>query len=127
MKNIRAFAATLVIAVAAGPARAAGPAAAPAIAPAPAGIPPDDAGQDLYNARCATCHGRDGKGKTPVGLKLKTKDLTQGALWKDLTDALVTKVINEGTADKAMPSYQSRYSAEETAALVKYLRAFQPK
>ncbi len=129
MKNLRAFAATLIIAVAAGAARATERAAAPAppAVPGPAAVPPDDVGQDLYNARCSTCHGRDGKAKTPIGLKLKTKDLTQAALWKDLTDAAITKVMNEGTADKAMPSYQGRYSAEETAALVKYLRAFQPE
>ena len=90
-------------------------------------IPPDDPGQDLYNARCAACHGQNGKAKTPIGVKLKTKDLTQGALWKELTDAAITKIIDDGTADKAMPSYQGRYSAEETAALLKYLRGFQPK
>ncbi len=110
-KLIRASAATLVLALAPGPARAA----------------PDDVGQDVYNARCATCHGRDGKAKTPIGVKLKTADLTQGAVWKDLTDAVIIKVIDEGTADKAMPPYKGSFSAEETAALVKYLRGFQPK
>ena len=100
----------------------------PAAAPAPTATPlPDDLGQDVYNARCATCHGRDGKAKTPIGVKLKTKDLTAGAVWKDLTDAAITKLIDTGTADKAMPPYKGKFSAEETAALLKYLRVFQPK
>jgi len=111
MKNhLRALAA-LTVAVLCGPARAAN----------------DDVGQDLYNARCATCHGQDGKAKTPIGTRLKTKDLTQAPVWKELTDPAIAKVIDEGTADKAMPPYKGRYSAEETAALLKYLRGFQPK
>ena len=96
--------------------------------PAPTAAPvPDDLGQDVYNARCATCHGRDGKAKTPIGVKLKTRDLTEGAAWKARTDAAIAKVIDEGTADKAMPAYRGKFSAEETAALLKYLRGFQPK
>lgn len=110
-KLIPSFAVTLAFAAASGPARAG----------------EDDPGQDIYNARCATCHGRDGKAQTPIGIKLKTKDLTQGAVWKDLTDAAIQKLIDEGTADKAMPSYKGKFSAEEVAALVKYLHGFQPK
>ena len=128
-KLIRACAAALVLAVAE-PARAAAPAPAapaPAAGTAAAVVPPDDAGQDLYNARCAACHGRDGKAKTPIGVKLKTKDLTEGAISKELTPASIAKVVEEGTADKKMPAYQGRYSTEEMAALVKYLRAFNAK
>lgn len=94
---------------------------------APAIAAEDDRGQDLYNARCATCHGRDGKAKTPIGVKLKTKDLTQAPAWKTLTDVAIAKAIEEGTPDKSMPAYKGRYSTEEAAALVKYLRGFQPK
>ncbi len=88
---------------------------------------PDDLGQDVYNARCATCHGCDAKAKTPIGVKLKAKDLTVAAAWKGLTDAAIVKVIDEGTADKAMPAYQGKLTAEERAAVLKYLRAFEPK
>jgi cytochrome c oxidase cbb3-type subunit 3 len=87
----------------------------------------DDVGQDTYNARCATCHGRDGKGKTEIGRKLKTKDLTEPALLKSLTDAQIEKLIRDGTPDKSMPPYQDKLTAGEVAAVMKYLRVFQPK
>ncbi len=87
----------------------------------------DDLGQDVYNGRCAACHGRDAKGKTPIGVKLKAKDLTDAVTWKGLTDAAIEKLIDEGTPDKAMPAYQGKLSADERAAVVKYLRVFQPK
>ena len=87
----------------------------------------DDLGQDTYNARCTSCHGRDGRAQTDIGKKLKTKDLTKAELWKGLTDAAVEKQIVNGTADKSMPAYKDKLSPEELAALVKYLRSFQPK
>lgn len=98
-----------------------------AVSPGARGAEQDDPGQDVYNARCATCHGRDGKAKTPIGVKLKTRDLTQAAVWKELTDAEITKLVDAGTADKVMPPYKGKFSAEEMAALLKYLRGFQPK
>jgi mono/diheme cytochrome c family protein len=41
-------------------------------------ISPSVSGQDLFDFYCATCHGRDAKGKGPVALALKTRpaDLT---------------------------------------------------
>ena len=94
---------------------------------APARAEEDDLGQDVYNLKCASCHGRNGKGKTDIGVKLKAKDLTQADVWKDLTDAAVENVIAKGTADKVMPAYKDKLSTEEMAALVKYLHSFQPK
>lgn len=88
----------------------------------------DDLGQDTFNERCASCHGRDGKARTDIGRKLKTKDLTDAQLWKDLTDERIRAQIIEGTPDGAMPPYKGKLSAEELAALVRYLRqTFQPK
>ena len=87
----------------------------------------DDLGQDTYDAKCATCHGRDGRARTDIGIKLKTKDLTQPGLLKGLSDAQLEKQILGGTADKSMPAYQGKISTDELAALIKYLRSFQPK
>ena len=127
MKSLIAALAAAALAAAAPAPAAPAPAAPAATAAAPAPPAPDDVGQDLYNARCAACHGRDGKGKTPIGVKLRARDLTAGARWKDLTNAAILKVIDEGTPDKGMPSYRGRYSASETAALVAYLLAFKPR
>lgn len=87
----------------------------------------DDLGQDVYNSRCASCHGRDGKARTDIGRKLKAKDLTQATTWQGLTDNAIEKQILAGTPDKSMPPYQGRLSAEELAAVIKYLHEFKPK
>ncbi len=46
---------------------------------------------DLWNGKCKTCHGPDGKGKPP-----KTEDMTAAAWQKRFTDAQIRKTIVEG-------------------------------
>lgn len=45
----------------------------------PTFVPPSMSGRDIFRYYCATCHGRDGRGKGPVADELKTKpaDLTR--------------------------------------------------
>ena len=87
----------------------------------------DELGQDTFNNKCATCHGKDGKAKTEMGLKLKTRDLTQKDSWKTITDATIEKQVRNGTADQNMPAFAEKLSAEEIKAVIKYVRVFQPK
>ena len=113
-------------AFAAEPAKAAPAAAKPeAKAPAAAG---DAAGMALFEKKCGTsCHGKDGKGKTKMGEKLKVKDFTDAATWKDQTDESLTKSIVDGISDKKMPAFKDKLSADELKSLVAVLRTFQPK
>ncbi|MCF7674802.1 MAG: cytochrome c [Akkermansiaceae bacterium] len=75
-----------------------------------------------YAAKCASCHGKDGKGQTTMGKKMKVLDYTtaEGQKW---ADADGVKVILEGKGK--MKGYKDK-GIDEAAAkdLVKYIRAF---
>jgi len=39
----------------------------------------------LFSAKCASCHGDDGRGQTELGLEMGIADMTKAAYWKKLT------------------------------------------
>ena len=84
----------------------------------------DDAGADVYKAKCASCHGPDGKGDTAMGKKLNLKDLASADVQKQ-SDADLTTVIEKGK--KPMPGYEGKLTKEQITDLVKYIRAFLKK
>lgn len=57
---------------------------------------PDKKTERLWKAKCATCHGVDGKGQTDQGRKMGMADLTTAAWQQSLTDEQVKKAINTG-------------------------------
>jgi mono/diheme cytochrome c family protein len=85
-----------------------------------------------FNAKCAACHGEDGKGKTKQGEKMKIGDMTNPAWQKEVTDDKAKQAILEGitrTKDgvaQEMKPMKDKLSAEQVDALVKYVRAFKP-
>jgi mono/diheme cytochrome c family protein len=68
---------------------------------------------DLYKAKCAMCHGADGK-------KAAGHDLS-GADFQKQTDAAITAVITDGKPPK-MPKYGDKLKPEEIKGLVAYIR-----
>ena len=54
-----------------------------------------DAGADVFKAKCASCHGADGKGDTAMGKNLKLKDLGAADVQK-ASDPEITDVIAKG-------------------------------
>ena len=77
-----------------------------------------DAGA-LWNANCASCHGKDGSGNTMMGKKLGVKDYTKD---QGFSDAEATNVIKNGK-DK-MKGFGSKLSDADVKALVAYVRGF---
>ena len=77
-----------------------------------------DGGAD-FKARCAMCHGPDGKGDTAMGKKFGLKDLGSADV-QGKSDADLTGIITKGK-DK-MPEYGSKLSKEQIDGLVKYIR-----
>ncbi|MDE3067647.1 MAG: cytochrome c [Verrucomicrobiota bacterium] len=78
-----------------------------------------------WDANCAACHGKDGKGQTKIGQKLGIKDLTDAKVQASFTDAEAAKDIKEGiTADgrKKMKAFGDKFSDDEVKALVAYVR-----
>ena len=77
-------------------------------------------GAATYKAKCALCHGADGKGQTPVGKSMKLRDLTSADVQK-MTDAELTKIIEDGK--NKMQPFKGKLTGDEIAAVVKALRA----
>jgi mono/diheme cytochrome c family protein len=80
-----------------------------------------------WKAKCASCHGADGKGKTDQGTKMKISDLTDPAVQKK-SDADFKKIISEGVktekggVKQEMEGYKDSLTPEQIDALVAYIR-----
>jgi cbb3-type cytochrome c oxidase subunit III len=79
-------------------------------------------GNALYAAKCATCHGKDGRG-TPNWRSKGQPDFTDKNWQKAHTDAQITDATKNGKG-KFMPAFKSKMSDEEIAAVVARIRAF---
>jgi mono/diheme cytochrome c family protein len=81
-------------------------------------------GAATYKAKCAACHGADGKGQTTMGKKMNLRDLGSAEVQKQ-TD----KQLHDWTADGKgkMPAYKDKLTDAEINALVAYMRTFAAK
>lgn len=79
----------------------------------------DDTPAALYKAKCAVCHGADGKGATPMGQKLGAKDFHSPEVAK-MSDAELLDITKKGK-DK-MPSYDKKLTDDQIKSLIKYIR-----
>ena len=73
------------------------------------------AGEATFKAKCAGCHGADGKGKDAM----KTRDLASADVQKQ-SDADLTGIITNGKGK--MPPYKT-LSADQVKDLVSYIRS----
>ena len=76
-------------------------------------------GAAVYKAKCASCHGPDGKGETGIGKSMKLKSLGSSEVQKT-SDADLTKIIADGKGK--MPAYKGKLSDDEIKALVAFIR-----
>jgi cytochrome c6 len=83
-----------------------------------------DAGAATYKAKCATCHGADGKGETTVGKTNKLRDLASADVQKE-TDADLTAAIASGK--NKMPAYGKSLKPGQVKDLVTYIRSLAKK
>lgn len=75
-------------------------------------------GEELYNAKCAACHGEGGKG-TEVGPALLGNEFVMTS-----DEAAVKAVISEGRQDKGMPPWKGVLSEEQMDSLVTLLKGW---
>lgn len=77
----------------------------------------------LFTTHCMSCHGPDGKARTPVARKLGVKDLTDSKT----TDEEIERQILEGTKDKQgnqrMPPFKQKLSADDVKLLVAWVKS----
>ena len=78
-----------------------------------------DSTADLYDHKCAVCHGKDGLGNTAKGKKVHVKDVH--ANMKD-SEADMIKAVTDGKGDD-MDSYKKEFTPEQIKALVAYYRS----
>jgi mono/diheme cytochrome c family protein len=76
---------------------------------------------DLYKKHCATCHGKDGRGKTFKGKLTHARDLSDPAWQDDASDERLFNTIMNGK--RKMPAFGKKLSTTEIDALVSYVRA----
>jgi mono/diheme cytochrome c family protein len=76
-------------------------------------------GAEVYKAKCASCHGADGKGETPVGKSLKVRDLASSETQNQHDSELKTFLEN---GKGKMPAYKGKLTNEQIENLVQYIR-----
>jgi mono/diheme cytochrome c family protein len=79
-----------------------------------------DTTADVYKAKCASCHGPDGKGETATGKAMKVKDLASDDVQK-MSDADLTSAIAKGK--KPMPPFEGKLTNDQINDLVKWVRS----
>ena len=77
-------------------------------------------GAAIYAAKCAKCHGADGKGVEKYK-KQGIEDFTDAKFQKNHTDAKIAAAINNGKGD-FMPARKGKLKPAEVTAVVKHIR-----
>lgn len=85
-------------------------------------------GRDAFLAKCQSCHGHDGSGRTPVGQALypRVPDLRAPST-QNLTDGEIHYIIENGVELTGMPAWHNPYQAQndDSWKLVLYIRSLQ--
>ena len=92
-----------------------------------AGQAPD--AKTTFEAKCATCHGKDGKG-AKMGEKVGVRDYSDAKVQATLKDDEMIKAIKEGLKkDDAttMKAFGDKLSDAEIKALVDYVKTLKAK
>jgi mono/diheme cytochrome c family protein len=92
----------------------------------PPGYKPDKKIKRLFEAKCASCHGEDGRAQTEQGLEMGIEDMTKPAYWKNLTLEVARKEVLEGLKrevkgkQQEMKPFKDRLTPEQVDALNLY-------
>ena len=76
--------------------------------------------QSIYNAKCAKCHGRDGRGRTTQGRRAHARDMTDANWQNDVTDERLFNSITSGRGK--MPAFKKSLKDNQIDELVNYVR-----
>jgi mono/diheme cytochrome c family protein len=83
----------------------------------------DNTAAATFKAKCAMCHGPDGKGETSTGKAMKAGDFASPDVQK-MSDEDLSEAISKGKGK--MPAYKT-FTADQVKDLVAYVRAFGKK
>ena len=78
-----------------------------------------------WKAKCASCHGADGKGETDTGKKAAIPNYTDPSFQKSKTDAQLKEAIANGMkTDKGeMEGFKDKLDGPQIDSLVSYIRS----
>lgn len=76
-------------------------------------------GQAIFRAKCAMCHGPDGKGQTAMGKNLHLKDLGSEEVQKMKNEDML-KLISDGKGK--MPAFKDKLDQASIDALITFIR-----
>ncbi len=89
-----------------------------------AGLAHADSADATFKAKCAACHGPDGKGNTAVGKSVGVHDFSSPDVQK-ASDADLAQIIEHGK--NKMPGYASSLKEPDIKDLVAYIRGLGKK
>lgn len=97
--------------------------------PLPADMETIQAGEKIFIANCASCHGETGKGDGPVSRALLPKPSDLSLVAASVTDAYLYWRIAEGGGEKnsSMPAWKSILTADEIWMEVAFIRSLANK
>jgi len=76
--------------------------------------------ENLFALKCAACHGPDGSGFSPEGLRLKGLNFTSAEDMKGRTDAEMIAAIRKGLFfGMKMPAFKDELSDEEITVVIR--------
>jgi len=78
-----------------------------------------ESGADTFKAKCAMCHGADGKADTGMGKSMKIRDLGSAEV-QSQSDADLEGIITNGKG--RMPKYDGKLTKDQINDLVKFIR-----
>jgi cytochrome c6 len=81
-----------------------------------------DSARTLYDAKCAKCHGSNGRGRTLRGKLDHARDFTDAGWQNDVSDERLFNSINNGRGK--MPSFKRKLTEQQIDDLVTYVRHF---
>jgi mono/diheme cytochrome c family protein len=79
-------------------------------------------GEKVYKAKCASCHGPDGKGETAAGKATKARDICSDDVKKE-SDAAWTDIIMIMKGNNKMPLYDKKLTDAEVKDVIAYMRS----
>jgi mono/diheme cytochrome c family protein len=89
-----------------------------------------EAGAEIYEVNCASCHGPEGEGNGPTAEALDPKpaSLADAHLMEDMSDGALFWRVSEGGMmepfNSAMPAWKETLSEEEIWQVITFIREF---